>query len=80
MNTIDVRKLKEAIDLLFDHIIDSGVERLDIETQYYWQAEEHREYGFFSDSRKGLRSAIFMRTWRRWGRCCRTRNTCSRTR
>lgn len=46
MKTIDVRKLKEAIDALFDHIVDSGVERLDIETQYYWQVEENQQYDF----------------------------------
>ena len=46
MSAIDIRKLKESIDVLLDHIIDSGVERLDIETQYYWQVEESREYDF----------------------------------
>ncbi len=46
MRVIDVRKLKASIDALLDHIIDSGIERLDIETQYYWQVEESREYDF----------------------------------
>lgn len=46
MNTIDIRKLKESIDVLLEHIIDSGVERLEIETQYYLQVEESRECDF----------------------------------
>jgi hypothetical protein len=44
MRVVDVRKLKECIGVLFDHIIDSGIDQISIENQYYWQVEESQEY------------------------------------
>lgn len=44
MSAIDIRKLKASIDVLLERLIDSGVDYVDIETQYYWQVEESREY------------------------------------
>lgn len=46
MRVLDVRKLKESIDVIFDHIIDSGIDQIIIENQYYWQVEESQEYDF----------------------------------
>jgi hypothetical protein len=46
MHVIDVQKLKESIDVLLEHIINSGVDHLTIETQYYWQVEASQEYDF----------------------------------
>jgi len=46
VQTIDVRKLKESLDLLLGNLIDSGIECLDLDSQYYWEVEEVQKYGF----------------------------------
>lgn len=49
MLSVDVRKLKESVDLLFEHILDSGVDSLNLDTQYYWGVEESMQYDFLHE-------------------------------
>ena len=39
MRTIDLVKLKESLNVLLDHVIDSGISSIALEQQYYWQVD-----------------------------------------
>lgn len=44
MRNIEIRKLKEAINLLLDHVIDSGSDSIALEEQFYWKVSDSEKY------------------------------------
>ena len=44
MRTIDLRGLKESVNVLLDHIIDSGIESIPLEKQLYWQVDAKERF------------------------------------
>lgn len=49
MRVVDILKLKESIDILFGHLIDSGINSLSLDTQYYWEVEERLQYDIINE-------------------------------
>lgn len=48
MRNIDIRKLKEVINILLDHVIDMGVDEIALEEQFYWTISDSEKYGMDS--------------------------------
>lgn len=44
MSEIDVSKLKEVVNLLLDHIIEMGVDKVSLEEQFYWKVSDSEKY------------------------------------
>jgi len=44
MRNIDIQKLKEAINLLLDHVIDKGSDSITLEEQFYWKVNDNEKY------------------------------------
>ena len=44
MRNIDVRKLKEVINILLDHVIDGGVDTVMLDEQFYWKVSDNEKY------------------------------------
>ncbi|MEW9571734.1 hypothetical protein ABQJ54_08215 [Rhodanobacter sp. Si-c] len=44
MRNIEIRKLKEAINLLLDHVIDKGSDSIALEEQFYWKVSDSEKY------------------------------------
>ncbi|MFC5740237.1 hypothetical protein [Dyella tabacisoli] len=44
MRDIDIRKLKEVINILLDHVIDMGVDSLPLEQSFYWKIHDDEKY------------------------------------
>ncbi|MGV4685226.1 hypothetical protein [Burkholderia pseudomallei] len=44
MNKINIRELKESINVLLGHLIENGVDCLEIERQFYWVIGDPEKY------------------------------------
>jgi hypothetical protein len=44
MRRINVEDLRKSVNVLLDHILESGVESIDLEKQYYWQVNAQNKY------------------------------------
>jgi len=44
MRNIDIRKLKEVINLLLDHVVDKGFDSIALEEQFYWKVSDSEKY------------------------------------
>jgi hypothetical protein len=44
MRVVDISALKQAVNLLLDHVIGQGVESLPLEEQFYWKVLDDEKY------------------------------------
>lgn len=52
MRNIEMRKLKEAINLLLDHVIDRGFDSITLDEQFYWKVGDSEKYKMNSEPAK----------------------------
>jgi len=44
MSAVDISAIKQAVNMLLDHVIEQGVESLPLEKQFYWKVLDDEKY------------------------------------
>ena len=44
MREVQISAIKQAVNLLLDHVIEQGVESLHLERQFYWKVLDDEKY------------------------------------
>jgi len=44
MRVVDISVIKQAVNLLLDHVIEQGIESIPLDAQFYWKVLDDEKY------------------------------------